>query len=521
MARQFSRTKNSILNVFSGFGGQILVILLTFVSRTVFIHTLGKEYLGINGLFTDILAMLALSEMGIDTAIVFQMYKPLAERDEKRVRVLLKFYKQAYRVIGAVIFLLGLCLIPFLPSLIKDYDTLAPLGINATVVFLLFLLQTVSSYLFFAYRSAVMLASQKKYVLDIADYFVSIASHLTKILILVFFKSFLAYTATTIVFAIVRNFVNAHIAERYYPEFFTKETDSLSKEEIIGLFKDCGALFVYKVNGVVLKATDNIVLSKFIGLAIVGVYSNYLLVFKAIKSVLLQLYNAVRASMGNLFATGDVEKKYRFFQVMNFITIILYGTAAVGITVCIDELVDVWVSRDYVISQPFAILMGTELFVYGLATNLGQVRNVSGVFRQMWYRPILGIIINIVLSVWLVHVCGIYGVVIGTIASMFLTNFLVDPGVIHKYSFNNYKPVSEYYKKNFLYILILVLIGAFDLWLCGFVFVGHGWFSLIVHALIVCVTVPTVFIGLFWRTHECRYVIQLMKNIMTKAKRRI
>ena len=220
MAQTTGRTKNSLLNITSSIVGQMLATILKFVVRTVFIHTLGKAYLGINGLFSDILTM---------TAINFKLYKPLAEGDDKRVRMLMKFYKQAYRVIGCVIFILGLCLIPALPYLIKDYDSLEALGINAALIFSLHILRTVSSYLFFAYRSAIMKANQKQYILDIAGYIITIATNLTKILVLVLWQNFVIYTATVIVFNIIQNLVNAIIAQHYYPQFFEKEPDSISK----------------------------------------------------------------------------------------------------------------------------------------------------------------------------------------------------------------------------------------------------------------------------------------------------
>ena len=506
------------MNIFTSIGGQILAIILKFITRTVFIYVLGKEYLGINGMFSDILTMLSLTELGIDTAINFQLYKPLAEHDYRRVRILIKFYKQAYRVIGAVIMILGLSLIPLLPWLIRDYDSLAPLGIDATLIFILYLLQSVSSYLFFAYRSAVMKANQRKYILDLADYLVTIITNISQILILIFLKSFVLYTASVIFFNILKNYVNAKIAEHDSPEFFMSEDESLKKEEIVSLFKDCGALFVYKLNGAVLKATDNLVLSSFIGLSIVGIYSNYLLCYSIIKSTLNQVYNAVKASMGNLFATETVEKKYGFFQIMNYLTIILYGTAAVGISVCSNELLLVWIGKEYVIAQPFPILIGIEILFTGLKMNLNQIRNISGAFRQMWFRPVLGVIINLGVSIWLVQICGIYGVIIGTITADLLTNFVVDPKIIHKYSFENYRPVSEYYKKNVGYILVLAAICGVDFWLCSIILTEHGWISVVFHILVVAVTVPATFVLTFHNMSECRYLINVVRRFTKKLK---
>lgn len=518
--KELSRTGNSILNLMSSLGGQLLITICKFVVRTVFINTLGRSYLGINGYFSDVLNMLSLTELGFDTAINFKLYKPLAEHDTKRVRLLMKFYKVAYRVIGLVILTVGLLLIPLLPHIIKDYSRLADIGINAPLVFVLFLLQTVCSYMFFAYRTAVMKANQKKYVLDVADYAVTIITNIAQILILIYIRDFIIYTAAAVASTIIKNMVNAIIAEHYYPEFFIKEKDSLSREEIMDLFKDCGALFIYKINGTVLKATDNLVLGAFVGIATVGLYSNYLLFYTTIKSFVRQLYTAVKASTGNLFATEGIETQYRFFQTMNYLTILLYGTAAVGVAVCANELITTWIGASYLIAQPFSILIGIEILTVGLKQNLGQIRTVTGVFRQAWKRPILSAIINLVSSVVLVQFMGIYGVILGTILADVLTNLLVDPMVIHKYSFNNYRPVSEYYKKNIRYVLLLTCVGAFDMWVCSRLLVGHGWFSVILHILIVSVTVPAVFIAIYWKSQECVYLRSIFKRILGKVKGR-
>ena len=516
-----SRTRNSILNLMSSFGGQLLITVCKFIVRTVFINTLGKSYLGINGYFSDVLNMLSLTELGFDTAINYKLYKPLAEHDTKRVRVLMKFYKVAYRVIGLVILVIGLLLIPLLPYIIKDYSRLADIGINAPLVFVLFLLQTVCSYLFFAYRTAVMKANQKKYVLDIADYVVTIVTNIVQVLILVYIRDFIIYTASAVASTIIKNTVNAIIAQRYYPEFFIKEEDSLSREEVLDLFKDCGALFIYKINGTVLKATDNLVLGAFVGIATVGLYSNYLLFYTTIKSFLRQLYTAVKASTGNLFATEGIPTQYRFFQTMNYLTVLLYGTAAVGVAVCANELIVTWIGASYLIPQPFSILVGIEVLTIGLKQNLGQIRTVTGVFRQAWKRPILSVIINLVSSVVLVQYIGIYGVILGTILADVLTNLMVDPMVIHKYSFKNYRPVSEYYKKNIKYVLILACVGAFDMWICSWLLVGHGWLSVLLHVLIVCMTVPAVYLALYWKSEECVYLRNIFRRVLVKIKGRV
>lgn len=511
-----SRTSNSIRNFTTGVFSQIVMILLRFVCRTVFIATLGKEYLGINGLFSDILTMLSLSELGLDTAINFKLYKPLSENDVPRLRVLMKFYKNAYHVIGIVILLLGVLLIPFLPILIKDYDSVSALGINPVLVFCLFLSHSASSYLFFAYKGAILKADQQEYIISLVNLISQLVLITFQIVSLIVFKDFILYTILSIVVSVLANLTSTIITKKKYKNVFIKTGDKMSKEEKKDLFKDLGATFVYKANGIVLKATDNLVLSAFIGIAIVGIYSNYLLIYTTIKTLLAKFFSAVKASMGNLYAKESIEKRYAFFEVTNYLTFILYGTAAVGIAVCADELLTVWLGTSFIIPAPFSVLIGIEVLFAGIKTSLGQIRNVTGAFRQMWFRPLLGVVINLTVSIVLVQFMGIYGVIIGTIVADITTNFAVDPTVIHKFSFESYKSVGHYYKKQFVYMAVLTLVGVVDYLICRVMLTGLGWFSVILHAVICGISVPLVFCLLFKNSHEFNYLFSLGKNLIKK-----
>ena len=495
-------------------------LILLFVVRTVFIRTLGRSYLGINGLFSTILSMLSLAELGIGTAIVYRLYKPLATNDEKQVRVLIKFYKLAYRVIGLVIFVLGILLIPFLPILIKDYDRLNLIGIDAVLLFLLFLVNSVSSYLFFAYRSTVLNADQKRYIIDIVTFAINLLKSILEILALIFLKDFIAYVGVSIVCSVVKNIIIGIVAKRRYPNYFTYEPDSLSKREIKDLFKDCGALLVYKVNDVVIKASDNLVLSSFVGLISVGMYSNYYLLHKTLVALIDKFFSAFKASMGNLFATEAMEVKYRFFKAHNFLTVLLYGTAGVGLAVCSSEFVETWIGKDYVLRPPIPTLIGIEVYFAGIITNLAMTRNVSGIFRQAWYRPLIASVINIVVSVALVTKWGISGVILGTLAAKIPTYFFLEPILIYKYAFKHYRSVFEYFKINLLYITVEFSIAVGDMWFCSHMFVGHGWFSVLAHVFFTGFSVPTIMIFLFWKTDECVYLRNIFFRIIKTALRK-
>lgn len=511
-----SRIVNSTKNLSATFISQGLSIVLKFIGRSVFIYTLGKSYLGINGLFSDILSMLSLAELGLDTAITYRLYKPIADNNNNRLRVLMKFYRSAYFVIGLFILLAGVALIPFLPYLIRDYSSLSELGINPIVIFLLYLFNTASSYLFFAYRSSIVKAAQKMYVITIIHMIMSVLMQIVQIILLLCFKNFTLYVAVSIGFSILTNFIGYVVANKMFPMVFISTKDHLDKSEIKDIFKDLGAVFVSKVNTVVLKATDNIVLSAFIGIATVGLYSNYLMLYTTVKSLLMSVYSATKASMGDLFAQSDLKTKHQFFKLMNYVTIMLYGTAAVGVGVIANELIETWIGTDYLIKFPFSILIGLEILFMGIKQNLNQIRNLSGLFRQMWMRPLLGTIINLAVSIALVKPLGIFGVIIGTITADITTNFAIDPKIIYKHGFNGEWRVSEYYIRNIRYIVELFLIGTFDYFVCKYCLSGYGWISVIVHAIICGISIPLYMLIVYRNTAEAKYLFGKGRTILRK-----
>lgn len=515
-SKNTSRTRNSLLNIITGFGGQFLSIILNFITRTVFISVLGKEYLGINGLFADILTMLSLTELGLDTAINFKLYKPLATGNRQRVRVLMKFYRDAYRVVGLVIAVIGIGLIPALPVLIHDYDSLASLHINAVLIFLMYLLQSVSSYWFFASRAAIVKADQHEYLLNLTRYIVLSLSSACQIVVLVIRRNFVEYTLCLVAFTILQNFINALIAKRFYPWAFEMTPERIGRSELKSLFKDLGALFAFKVNGVVAFATDNVVISAFIGLAAVGIYSNYLLIFNAINSTLKRFYSAISASGGNLFAMADPKKKYQFFELINFMTFLIYGTACVGVAVTGNEMITIWLGKDFVIPQPFPTLIGLELLFNGMIASLNQLRSITGVFRQLCWVQVLGALINLVISVFLVHPFGIYGVAWGTIISHFITFFLIEAKGLNKYCLECYQPVSRYRLKCIKYGMILFVIACIDYLIYKYIFTGYGWFSFLFHVFVCAVSVPLGLCLACWKQDEIKYILKYMQFFLQR-----
>ena len=514
-----SRTTNTFYNFTTSVGGQLLGIIMKFVVQTVFIHTLGREYLGINSLFSNILQMLSLAELGVGNAILFKLYDPIAHDDKKRITVLINFYKTIYRFIGLVVLVIGCCLIPFLRFLIKDYDRLAELNINAAIIFFLYLMQSVSSYLFFAYKSAIVKANQKEYLLNLARYLFTIVSSILQIVCLFIFRNFIVYVAILIISVIGENFTYACIADKLFPYINEKCSEKLRKNEIIEIFKDCGALLLYKLNEMVVKSTDNIVLSAFLGLEMVALYSNYYIFYTTIKALYEKVYGAVAHAIGNLHTTHNEEHEYLIFNVVFLIASIIGGTAFIGIFVVGDEFIRTWIGKSWVLSQPFSFLMGLEIYTMSIRQALGKYRNAMGLFQQAKYRPLAGMIINIIVSVSLVNVWGITGVITGTLVADWTTFMWFDPIILHKYGFGGKHSVLQYYIKIIKNLLLILVIAGTDYMICQNFFVGHGWLSVILHAIICGISVFPVLLLCSWNLPEGKYLRETIGNYLRIIKK--
>ncbi|MDO5548122.1 MAG: oligosaccharide flippase family protein [Eubacteriales bacterium] len=521
MGKKNSRTTNTLFNFTSSMGGQFVTIVMQFITRTVFISTLGKSYLGINGLFSNILTMLSLAEFGVGSAILFKLYEPIARDDRHRIAVLMKFYKDVYRIIGIAVAGIGVCLIPFLPFLINDYDKLQALHINAVLIFILYLLKSVSSYLFFAYKSAIVKANQKEYLINVISYGFTIGSGLVQIIFLLLFENFQIYVLISVISVIAQNIACARLSDKMYPYINEKTDDKVSWSEVKGIFKDCAALFLYKLNNFVLKATDNIILSKFIGLEIVGVYSNYYIFYTTIRTLFNKVFNSVSHSLGNLHTGHNKKHEYQIFEAVDLITIILGGTTCVGVFIVANEFVLAWIGTEWVLPQPFSLLMGMELYTLAIRLMLSKYRTTMGLFQQAKYRPVAGMIINLIVSITLVNHWGICGVLVGTITADWTTYMWYDPMIIHKYGFGESFPVVQYYIKNLKYLVIVALIGAVDWMICTHILTDLGWISVIAHAMICAITVPVTLIAISVRTPEGQYVYKLSMGYVRKITKKL
>ena len=519
-----SRTQNSALNFLTSIGATLLVVLLNFITRSVFIAQLGTSYLGIEGLFTNILSVLSLAELGFGSAIVFKLYRPIEEQNYPRIRVLMKFYRQVYFCIGTIIVVLGLCLIPFLPLLIKDYDTLTSLQLQPVLIFLIYLFNSACSYWFFAYKTSFVEANQKSYILTSIGYVVSIVNSLAQIFVLIRTHNFVLYIGVQVFFSIFRNIIYALICDHRYPYLRGKTSDRISKAELRAVLKDCSALLLYRINYAVISTSDSIVTSAFLGLNAVGIYANYVSVKTSVRTLLYTFYSSIQASLGSLYSTGNLQWSRLMFRVVNFFSTCIYSVGAIGLAVMLDEFIgELWLSPDFVVTSwvvngqtihtPVALLVGIEAYLAGQTFYCSSFRSAAGLFQQMKFRPVFSILVNLCFSLLLVPRIGIAGCAMSTIISMLTTDLIIDPIIIHKHVLK--ESPTKYFLRNFLYKIVVVAAGMLTWFVCRQIPLAGVPGFLIRGSL--CVLIPLGSLSLcFFRTTEFRFLLNTGKDLLQK-----
>lgn len=449
-----SRLKNSALNFASGFLGRVLTILLNFVVRTIFIYCLNEAYLSVNGLYSNILTVLSLAELGFGSAMVYRMYAPVAVKDYQKTAALLQFYKKIYIIIGVVIFLLGLCVIPFMDYIIKDKPDISGL----TLYYILFLVNTSISYWFSSYKASVLYADQKEYIKTNVQNTMAILQSGLQIVLLLLFRKYLLYLLIQLVGNIFLNLYVAHLVDKRYPEIQTYQGVSLSAEERVQIRKDTEALVLSRFGHVALNGTDNIIISAVVGVLWVGRLSNYTLICDSVTSVLCQITAAITGSLGNFFATEDKHAGYALFKKVEFLNFWLYGFSFIALVTLLDPFVQIWAGGRFVLGLPISIAIAINFFVAGYMNTLWVFRSTLGLFKQGKFRPILVAILNIVLSIVLGRLWGVFGVLFATFLSRAAISLWYDPLILHRYGFEvSCKPFfARYFRRVLLLTAVLI-----------------------------------------------------------------
>ena len=506
------RTLNSLKNALGNFANSLVLNILKFVSRIIFVKVLSDVYLGVNGLLSNVLGILALAELGIGTAISYSLYKPLAKNDVDEINSLMRFYKKAYRIIALVVLILGLVLLPFLPWFIKDTSGIE----NLSFIYLIFLANMVIGYLF-SYKRTLITADQKNYKITPLLVLSNFLMTIFQIIVLLVFKNYILFLLVQTAFVVFENVIVNMYINKCYP--YLKDVDKAEKlkdDDLKDIKVNIKALMFHKVGNYVLTATDNIVISKFIGIVTVGIYSNYVLVHSAISNFIYVFISNATASFGNLIAEDNGEKRFKVFKEMDFIAYALYGVSMVCLLFTFNPFIEFVFGSKFVLPFTVVMLIMINYYLVGLNQVPIIVQSAAGVYKYDKYVPLIEAAVNVVASVILVQFMGLSGILIGTLISYCLP-LVIKPFVVFKYVL--FKDIKLYFKSFGKQILTLIAACLISGILISFIHVSLI-LQIVINFLISFIVPVLVIIIVYRNTDEFLSFKDRFKFLFDKIRKR-
>lgn len=428
-----SRQKNAMLASFSAIFEQLISVASVFVYRTIFLSVLSKEYLGIEGLFTNILQLFSLAELGIGTTILYRMYKPFAEKNVNSISAHVRFYKNVYHGIALITATIGLILFPFIESIVDASDV--PSDVNLKLVYALFVLQSVASYLF-VYKQSIIQANQRAYLVSTFTTTLTVINVIIKVVVLMVTRKYELVLMASIAITIVINWAFSVWITREYKEVFQNQT-KLSKEEQKDIIKDTTGLMCHKVGFIVLTSTDNIVLSKMVSLAAVGIYTNYATITAAVSMLLTKMLNSFTPTIGNFIVNYEKEAVEDLYKKLLFVNFWFTSFCTVCLYVLLNPFIEIWLDNTFTLDMFTVMVICAQFYIKSSQTMNEAFINAAGLFIRDRIRPLIESVLNLVISIVLAGKIGIAGVFIGTCVSSLLTCFWRQPYLLYKHVFKN------------------------------------------------------------------------------------
>ncbi len=502
-----SRIVNTNRNILSGIVSRVVKLFLPFIVRTAVIYTFGAEYLGLNSLFSAIFNVLCLAELGFGSAMVFSMYKPIAENNVPEVCALLNLYRKIYRIIGSFILITGLCLLPFLDHLIKGTP---PEGMNIYILYVIFLVGTVLSYFLYAYKSSILTAAQHGYIMTNVSTVMGILQELIKLLIIVVFKDFYLYCMVALPFTVINNLIVNYVVTKDYPQY--KCYGSLDKEILTDIKKRVTGLFMYKICYVFRDMFGSIVVSAFIGLVVLGEYNNYMYIYTSVASLLNLLRSSMQASIGNSIATESESKNHDDFRRFHCLYIFLATWCTVCMICLYQPFITVWIGEKYLLDYLTVVCLCTSFFWGNNCDMCMTYRHASGLWWQDRYRPIVESIVNVILCLVLVKPLGVLGVVLAQFFCKFFINSVWASWVLYRFYFKSFK-LRSYINRLFIYLAIFIITTLIVVGLCHVLPIDNKVSRLIVNGIICLAIPPIVMYPLYRLLPESKSAFQFVLTV--------
>lgn len=500
------RTKNAGRNILFGLLLKLYQILAPFLLRTAMIYWMGVEYLGLDSLFTSILQVLNLAELGVGSAMVYGMYRPIAEDDKTAICALMKLYRIYYRAIGGVIAVIGLAITPLIPILIKSD---LPSGLNIYVLYWLNLAATVCSYWLFAYKNALFQAHQRVDITSKVSLFTYTLRYGAQLLVIFLLKNYYLYIMVALITQLLTNVITAAAAEKMYPNYHPH--GSLKPSQVHQINSRIRDLFTSKLGAVIVNSTDTVVISAFLGLTVLAVYQNYFFILTALIGLITVLFQACTAGIGNSIIVESKEKNFNDLKKFTFLIAWLSGFCTCCLLCLYQPFMKLWVGEQLLLGFPAVICFCIYFFVYELNQLLNTYKDAAGIWRQDRFRPLVTSLSNLVMNLILVQFWGIYGVLLSTVLSTLLIGM---PWLLYNLFHILFEPcyLSNYLKGLARYAAVVLLSCTATFFVCQTIQLPD--ILTLTLRLVICGIVPNlIYWFIYRRQEEFRQCIQLADRL--------
>ena len=499
-----NRTKNASRNIIYGVFFRVFTLCVPFVMRTAMIYLMGVEYLGLSSLFLSVLQVLNMAELGVSSAMVYSMYRPIAEDDTETICALMKLYRRYYRLIGLLIAVAGTLLTPFIPKLISGE---VPDGINIYILYYLYLTSTVLSYWLFAYKNSLLLAYQRTDISSKIALLTGTVQYVIQFLVLLVFRNYYYYVAVLVVTQAITNVATALSVDKMFPMY--KPRGSLEKEYVKDLNQRIKDLFATKIGTVLGNSVNAIVISANLGLTILAIYQNYYQIMIAVTSFVEIILASVRAGIGNSLIVEDSEKNYNDFKKLQFIIMWVITICVSCFVALYQPFMKLWVGENLLLPFPTVILFCLYFFMLAIQHLAWAYKDASGIWHEDRFRPIIVGAVNFVLNILLVRKYGLLGILLATVFSY---GFISIPWVfLNVFKYVLKRSAKTYFLQTARDFLIIVGIGAICYIVCERVTTTGIWELAI--RLVIAVVISN---GVLMLVHRKNVLFSQMVNLIKR-----
>ena len=506
---KIERTKNAANNIVFGIVLKIYQIIVPFLIRTALIYCLGVEYLGLDSLFVSILQILNLAELGVGSAMVFSMYKPIAEDDSVTICALMKLYKIYYRIIGLIILVIGILICPLIPNLIKSD---LPEGLNVYILYLMNLFATVLSYWLFAYKNCLLQAHQRNDVISKITIGVYTLRYVAQFLVLFYLKDYYIYLIITLLAQVIINITTALIVNKKYLNY--KANGKLDKSVVKDINQRVKDLFTSKLGLVIVNSADTVVISAFLGLTVLAVYQNYYYIITAIIGIVGVIFSSCSAGIGNSLVVESEEKNYNDLKKFTFIIIWIAGICTCCLLCLFQPFMKWWVGEELLLSFPCVICLCIYYYIYEINFLFTTYKDSAGIWYKDKYRTLITALTNFIMNIILVNFIGIYGVILSTVLSTLIIGM---PWLLHNLFTEIFKQNMKLYILKLLKYTVTVLIMAVITYLiCNFI-EGYSIISLLLKGIICFSISNIIWISIYRKSDEMKDTINIVKRILKRT----